>query len=115
MVHAPLSHDKGGMVQAGVLIVNSQSSLNCLRPMWDKALAWAKAQTPAGSNHRRNAVHGEEEIKIVLNERFRAQQTEEEEVNQQGNMQYEAGYINYSVARLRMQTEPFWTAISRIC
>ena len=69
--------------------------------MWDKSVAWAKAQTPAGSNYRRNAVHGEEEIKFVLNERFRAKQTEQEEVDQQGAMQYEAWYtlINHCLVQ----------------
>lgn len=89
MVHPALPCEQRRMVEAGVPRASVLRSLNCLRSMWDKSLAWAKAQTPAGSCHRRNAVHGEEEIKFVLNERFRATQMEEEEVNQQGNMQYE--------------------------
>lgn len=56
--------------------------------MWDKSVAWAKKQ--ATPHHRVNPIHGEEEIKIVLEERFRAAHLEEEEVAQQGSFQMEA-------------------------
>ena len=55
--------------------------------MWDKAVDWAKKQ--ASPHHRRNEVHGEEELKLVLNERFRATQ-KEEVTEQEGRMELQA-------------------------
>ena len=52
-------------------------------------MIWAKKQ--ASEHHRRNEVHGEEELKLVLNERFRAKQTEEEVTEQEGRIEMEAG------------------------
>ena len=51
-------------------------------------MAWAKTQS--AQHHRVNPIHGEEEIKIVLEVRFRAAHMEEEETTQQGNFQMEA-------------------------
>ena len=56
--------------------------------MWNKAVEWAKAQKE--TRFRVNQVHGEDEIKMVLEDTFAKEQTVEEEMGQHGSFEVEA-------------------------
>lgn len=66
--------------------------------MIDKAFEWAKAQKCNPKKIRTNAVHGEEEIQIVLNDTFEMQDVHEEETNQTGSIDAQEGskFLTYA-------------------
>lgn len=53
------------------------------RSMITKAFAWAKAN----GKHRVNEVHGEEEIRILVNETFNFKKSDIEETTQRGALE----------------------------
>lgn len=58
--------------------------------MVDRAWEWAKAQsTPENKRIRNNAVHGEEEIRIVLTDNFMIEDLSIEETTQSGSIAVE--------------------------
>lgn len=66
------------------------SCAHLLRKMVERAWEWAKAQSAEKNKKiRNNAVHGEEEIRIVLNDNFMMEETNLEETTQPGNIDVE--------------------------
>ena len=64
--------------------------------MIDKAWEWAKKQLPAGSRFRTNAVHGAEEIKVVLSDSFELENLDREETTRSGTIDVQEGSAGLS-------------------
>lgn len=62
-------------------------NLSLLRKMIDKAWEWAKNQGP--TKFRTNAIHGEEEVRIVLSDTFEHEDVDIEENQRTGTMEVE--------------------------
>ena len=65
--------------------------------MIDKTFDWARKN----GRLRENAVHGDEEVRIVLNETFELEDIKKEEWEQTGTLEVEERYhIRYYICRL---------------
>ena len=62
--------------------LTKQISSLTLKKMVEKAFAWAQSN----NRIRTNEIHGEQEIQVVLNEKFQVSNTDVEEVERSGNI-----------------------------
>lgn len=70
--------------------------------MADNAFKWGQKT----GNVRRNDVHGEEEVALILSETFNTKEVEEEEVTRTGNIIVEAvprGHVCFAPVRMRLE------------